>query len=70
MDPREISQMAANIARVAQSEGLQATADAILALAAACEEEADLTSQHNQKFPSGAPVGQLLSDYDLASRIH
>lgn len=70
MHPKEMSHVALVAASAARLDGFQATADALVALAAACEDEARWASQPDKSLPSGQLIRRPLSDQELVSLLH
>lgn len=70
MHPKEMSHMALVAASAARQDGFQATADALLALAVACDDEARRASQLNQLLPSNQSDHPSPSHQDLLFLFH
>lgn len=70
MHPKEMSHMALVAASAAQLDGFHAVADAFLALAAACDDEARWASQPDQAFPPEQLLRRPLSDQDIVLLLH
>jgi len=70
MHPKEMSHMMLVAASAARLDGFPATADALLVLAAACDDEARWASQPDQAFPSERLIRRPLSDQDIVFLLH
>lgn len=70
MHPKELSNMALVAACAARQDGFKATADAFLALAAACKDGVHEPSQLDEAIRPGSLARRLPSDQDLVLNLH
>ena len=70
MHPKELSNMALVAAWAARQDGFKATADAFLALAAACEDEAREAIQLEQRMQARSLAPRQPSDPEPVLQIH
>lgn len=70
MHPKEMSNRALVAASAARLDGFGATADALFALAAACEDEARWADQPDEVVQSEQLIRRPLSEQDLVLLFH